>query len=315
MLPTTTPTLPGRGPIGPGGPDLSPIVYGTWRIFDDPATATPGHLRDRLHACLAAGITTIDTAEIYGGYAVEELLGQALAGAPALRDRLEIVSKSGIYVPHERHPDRRVAHYNASAARIIKSAEKSLRLLGTDHIDVFLVHRPDWLAAADDTAEALTRLLRDGKIRSAGVSNYNVHQFDLLNARMMGAGHALCTNQIEFSLFEMGPIDDGTLDQAQKIHARPMAWSPLGGGRLFRDDDATGTRLRAMMAQLGPRHGNATPEQLAYAWLLAHPSRPMVVIGTNKIERIAAAARATDIQLHREDWYLLWQAARGRRVP
>jgi predicted oxidoreductase len=147
------------------------------------------------------------------------LLADAVGAAPraldpSLRARLEIVSKAGIYVAVPSHPERTVAFYDASATQVIRSVEASLRLLRTDHLDVFLVHRPDWLTTADDTAEGLNRMLRDGKILSAGVSNYSVHQFEALNARME---RPLVTNQVEFSALHMAPICDGTADQQREL--------------------------------------------------------------------------------------------------
>ncbi len=298
--------------IAPSGPEFSRLVYGTWRVLDDRESATHEHLLQRLRACLELGITTLDTAEIYGLYRVEEFIGQALKKEPSLKGRFEIVTKCGIYVPCAFHPQRKTAHYNASAARIIKSAEKSLRLLGVESIDLLLVHRPDWLASADETAAALNKLLKEGKIRSAGVSNYNVHQFALLSSRM---DQPLVTNQIEFSLLRMDPLWDGALDQCQQRRIHPMAWSPLGGGRLFDPGNEAGRRLAGKMAELSPKHGGASIEQLAHAWVLAHPSRPVSIIGTNKLDRLADTAKADAIQLDREDWYALWEAAQGRQIP
>jgi predicted oxidoreductase len=301
-----------RAKLSPRGPELSRLVYGTWRLLDDPAAATPEHLLRRLQICQELGITSVDTAEIYGVYEVEELLGRALALEPGLRQRLEIVSKCGIYVPCARHPDRRVAFYNATAKRIVASAEKSLRLLGTDYLDVLLVHRPDWLTAADDTAEGLETLRRQGKVRHVGVSNYNIHQVQLLNARL---SEPLCTNQIEMSLFSMGPLEDGTLDQCQRLGIAPMAWSPLGGGRLFDPQDAAAQRIRAAMGTIAARYDAAKPERLALAWVLAHPSGPFAVFGTNRPERLESIASAASLTLDREDWYLLWEAAQGHEIP
>ena len=301
-----------RVQLSPAGPELSRLVYGTWRLFDDRASATPEHLLRRLEICLQHGITSVDTAEIYGDYEVEEVLGKALALSPGLRQRLEIVTKCGIYVPTGRHPERRVAFYNATARRIVASAEKSLRLLGTDVIDLFLVHRPDWLTAADDTAEGLETLRRQGKIRHAGVSNYNVHQVELLNSRLRAP---VATNQVELSLFQMAAIEDGTLDQCQRLGIAPMAWSPLGGGRLFDPQDPAAQRIRAAMATLASSYDDAKPERLALAWVLAHPSRPVAVFGTNRPERIESAAATAELTLDREDWYLLWEAASGHEIP
>ncbi len=303
-----------RHRIAPNCPEFSRLVYGTWRILDDAdkANCTPQALLQRFKACADMGITTFDTAEIYGGYHVEEAIGGALKLDPAFRQKIEIVTKFGIYVPCEFHPQRKVAHYNATAARIVKSAEKSLRLMGIDEIDLLLVHRPDWLTGAEETAAGLNKLLKDGKILSAGVSNYNVHQFELLNSFM---DQPLVTNQIEFSLLHMDPIYDGTADQCQRHRILPMAWSPLGQGRLMKNDDPAAARVQAKAAELSAKYGDATLDQLAYAWLMAHPSCPLPIIGTNKLERIQSVAKAAAIQLDREDWYGLWEAAKGHGVP
>ena len=301
-----------RVSLCPHGPEVSRLVYGTWRVLDDTDTATTESLLKRLHTCLELGITTLDTAEIYGLYKVEEFLGQTFKKEPGLREKFEIVTKCGIYVPCEFHPDRKVAHYNATAARIVKSAEKSLRLLGTDYLDVLLVHRPDWLTSADETAEGLNKLLKEGKIRHAGVSNYNVHQFDLLNSRM---DQPLVTNQIEFSLLHMDPIYDGTADQCQKLGVKPMAWSPLAKGALMDSSNPAAVRLHVKAAELSHKYGGATLDQLAYAWIMAHPSHCLPIIGTNKLERLLATAKSADIKLEREDWYGLWEAAQGQSIP
>ena len=292
------------------GPEFSRMVYGTWRLLDTKPTAQ--EINRRLHACVDLGITTIDTAEIYGHYEVEQQLGGALALSPGLRDKLELVTKAGIYVPCSHHPERRTAHYNATGPRLLKSLEKSLRLLGTDHVELFLVHRPDWLTRADDTAAGLNELLRTGKIRAAGASNYSTSQFDLLNARM---DQPLATNQIEFHLLHPEPIDDGTLHQCEKLGVHPMAWSPLAGGRIFDPSNPAAMRLAAAAKDMSSRYNAAPLEQLAYAWILAHPSQPLPVIGTNKLERLQSAAHADAIALEREDWYALWEAAQGRKIP
>jgi predicted oxidoreductase len=296
--------------IAPQGPEFSRMVYGTWRMLSDKPTTQ--EINRRLQACLELGVTTIDTAEIYGLYEVERALGEALALSPGLREKLEIVTKAGIYIPCKYHPDRHTAHYDASGPRMVKSLEKSLRLLGTDRVELFLVHRPDWLTAAADTAAGLNQLLREGKIRAAGVSNYSAAQFDLLNGHME---RPLATNQIEFHLLDMEPIYDGTLAQCEKADVRPMAWSPLAGGRLFDPANEAAQRIAAAVDQMAPRYGGASVEQLAYAWILAHPSRPLPIIGSNRSQRIRTAAAAADIVLQREDWYALWQAAQGRGVP
>ena len=293
-------------------PEFSPLAFGTWRVLEDPLSATPAALLELLKACLDCGITTIDTAEIYGGYRVEELTGAALALDAGVKGRMEVITKAGIFVPNAFHPDRRFAHYNASAARLIKSAEKSLRGLGVEALDCFLVHRPDWVASIDETAAGLNRLVKDGKIRSAGVSNYSASQFAALSSRME---QPLVTNQVEFHPFHMDPIVDGVFDQCQEKRVRPMAWSPMAGGRIFAEGDADAARLRLACSEMSGRYGGASVDQLVLAWIMAHPVKPMPVLGTAKAARVRAAAGAMDVALTREDWYGLWEAAKGHRIP
>ena len=294
------------------GPEFSRLVFGTWRVLDDPATRTVEGLNHRLRVCEEVGITTVDTAEIYGVYRVEEAIGAAMAVDGSLRQRLQIVSKCGIYVPCEFHPDRKTAFYNATAERIVKSAEKSLRFLGTDYLDLLLVHRPDWLASVDETAEGLNRLLKAGKIRHAGVSNYSVTQFDALNSRML---KPLVTNQVEFSLLHMDPVYDGIFDHAQQHDYRPMAWSPLARALLWNTSHAVSQRLQALGRELSEKYDGATLDQLAYAWILAHRAGALPVIGTHKPERFPAAAAATKLRLERGVRYALWPAAKGHPIP
>lgn len=291
---------------------FSDIVYGTWRLLHDPQGAEPELLASRLALAADLGMTTVDTAEIYGMYRVEEHIGAALRRAPGLRDRLEIVTKCGIYIPAAGQPERRVAHYNATADRIVLSVERSLRLLGTDRIDLLLVHRPDWLTPAAETARGLERVLRDGKVRHVGVSNYTMDQYLALQSLM---SDKLVTNQIELSLFHLDAVIDGTLARFDASNVRAMAWSPLGGGRLFRDDDEVARRVQATCNELAPKYGGAPWEAIALAWILALPGRPYVVIGTNQLDRMRRAAVAGSIRLDREDWYLLTEAARGQKIP
>ncbi len=292
-------------------PEFSALVFGTWRILDDPATATPEGLLTLLKVCLDQGITTIDTAEIYGGYRVEQAVGAALAMDPGVKQRMEIITKAGIYVPNAFHPDRRFAHYNATAARLVKSAEKSLRWLGVETLDCLLVHRPDWTASIDDTAAGLNQLLKQGKIRSAGVSNYSAGQFAALGSRM---DQPLVTNQVEFHPFHMDPIHNGVFDQCQEKRVKPMAWSPMAGGRIF-SSEPEALRFRAACAETSGRYQDAGVDQLVLAWIMAHPSRPVPVLGTAKAERVRSAAAAVDLALSKEDWYGLWEAAKGHRIP
>jgi predicted oxidoreductase len=286
------------------------MVYGTWRMLDGAHSSQD--INRRLNRCVELGITAIDTAEIYGGYAVEAALGDAMALSPGLHEKLRVITKSGIYVPNSKNPERTVGFYDASATQLKKSVEASLRLLGRDRIDLFLIHRPDWFSSIDDTAAGLNQLIRDGKIQHAGVSNYTPTQFAALNSRM---DTGLLTNQVEFHLLKMEPIIDGTFDLCLQHRLRPMAWSPLAGGKLFDKNNPASVRLASVANSMSAKYGGATLEQLAYAWVMGHPSRPIAVIGTNKLERIESAVRAASLTLEREDWYALWVAAQGRNIP
>jgi predicted oxidoreductase len=298
--------------LSPQCPEFSRIAFGTWRLLDDVSAATPEGLLERLKVALDLGITTVDTAEIYGLYRVEELIGKALALDAGVKSRVELISKAGIYVPSEFHPDRHTAFYNTTADRLVKSVEKSLRFLGVETLDLFLVHRPDWLARHEDTAAGINRLLREGKIHAAGVSNYSTSQFNVLSTFVE---KPLVTNQLQFSPFCLEPIFDGTFDQCQERRIHPMAWSPTGGGRLFRESDEAGVRVRQVLAGLSGKYGGAGVDALCYAWILAHGAMPLAVTGTNKPERLRSLAKGADIALEREDWYAVAEAARGRRIP
>ncbi len=211
-------------------PAMSRIVAGAWRMGD--WNWTPQERLRWIEQCLEMGVTTFDHADIYGGYTVEQLFGEALALAPSLREKMQLVSKCGICLTVPSRPQHRVKHYNTSASHIISSAENSLRVLGTDRLELLLIHRPDALMDADAVAEAFTHLQLMGKVQHFGVSNFSPAQFELLQSRF-----PLVTNQVELHPLHLAPLHDGTLDQCQQRRIQPMIWSPLAGGRLFTATD------------------------------------------------------------------------------
>ena len=286
---------------------LSRMAYGMWRVADDEDTG-PAHIRAKLEACLAQGITTLDLADIYGGYTAESLLGAALKAAPGLRDRFEIVTKCGIVAPVGRHGSARVKHYDTSARHIAASVDASLRDLGTDRIDLLLIHRPDPMMDAAETGRALDDLVESGKIRAVGVSNFHRDETELLQDAMR---QRLSVNQIEISLAAPEPFANGEISFIQRQGMAPMAWSPLAGGALFAGAQP---ELVEVMRDMAAAKG-CEMAALAIAWLLAHPARIMPVIGTNRLSRIAAMSEAFRVDLDREDWFILYQAALGHEVP
>ena len=297
--------------LSPEGPEVSRFAYGTWRLLKDPDGASEARIRTKIEACLDLGVTTFDLAAVYGGYQCEAAFGAALAAGSGLRARMEIVTKCGISTPRGGQPEIRIVHYDLRSRAIVASAEGSLAKLRTDHIDLFLLHRPSPFMDPDEIAAALTDLRRAGKIRFAGVSNFSPSQFDLVQSRL---DFSLVTNQIEVSVLHTEPMFDGTLDHLTQRRLRPMAWSPTSGGRLFTSEAERAVELRRELGEIALRH-DATLEQVAYAWLLAHPSRMQVILGTNRIERVRDALASERIQLSLEEWFAVLRAARGMDVP
>ncbi len=292
--------------LSAGGPRLSPIVAGTWRM-DSWGWAPAERLR-WIEQCMDLGATSFDHADIYGGYTVEALFGEALALQPALRDRIQLVSKCGIKLVSPQRPAHRLKSYDTSAAHIVASVEQSLKALRTDRLDLLLIHRPDPLMDAQEVADAFARLRRDGKVLHFGVSNFTPSQFELLDAAC-----PLATNQVELHPLHLAPLHDGTLDQAQRLKRRPMIWSPLAGGRLFTADDDAARRVQAALRTVAERLGS-TPATVAYAWLLRHPSRPVPVAGSRRIEALREAVDALSLRLDAETWTEIWQAGSGHEV-
>ncbi len=290
------------------GPRLSPIVAGAWRMAE--WGWSPQERLRWIEACAELGVTSFDHADIYGGYSVESLFGEAIALAPAsLRARLQFVSKCGIKLVAPARPDHRVKHYDTSAAHIVASAEASLRALRVEHLDLLLIHRPDALMDADQIAGAFEALRTAGKVAHFGVSNFTPAQFELLSSRT-----PLATNQIELHPLQRGPIDDGTLDQLQRLRIRPMIWSPLAGGRLLSGHGEPERRVQAALAAVAARHG-CSPATVAFAWLLRLPGRPLPVAGSRRIEALREALDALRLVLDAQDWAEIWQAAAGRELP
>lgn len=300
--------------LSPDGPEFSRLVFGAWRLADRPETNSPGAVEERIKAALDVGMTTFDHADIYGNYTVEELFGRALAKNPDLKKRIEIVTKTGIRLLSGNRPSHRIKSYDTSRAHLETSVDHSLKALGVEKIDCLLIHRPDYLADPAEIADTFEHLYKKGKVLSFGVSNHSASQTEMLRSRMCVP---FVTNQVELSPFCMDALDNGVLDQCLQSKMFPMAWSPLGGGRLFHDSSVETQRLVQCLQNIAARRDqdDLTVEHVAIAWLLAHPARVIPVLGTANLSRIRSAARAEEIQLTREEWYEIWQAAKGREVP
>ncbi|EPR9731054.1 aldo/keto reductase [Enterobacter bugandensis] len=292
--------------LAPQGPEFSRFVMGYWRLMD--WNMSPLQLASFIEEHIDLGVTTVDHADIYGGYQCEAAFGEALKLVPALRERMEIVTKCGIATTTK--PEHALGHYITDSAHIIKSAEQSLVNLATDRIDLLLIHRPDPLMDADEVAEAFLSLHQSGKVRHFGVSNFTPAQFALLQSRLP---FTLATNQVEISPVHQPLLLDGTLDQLQQQRIRPMAWSCLGGGRLFNDDAFQ--PLRNELETIALELNAQSIEQVVYAWILRLPSKPLPIIGSGKIERVRSALAAEELQMTRQQWFRIRKAALGYDVP
>lgn len=295
-------------PLHPDGPHLSRFIAGYWRLLD--WKMTPQQRLDFLKAHLALGISSCDHADIYGDYQCEAAFGEALALEPAIRHEIQIVSKCGICLPGQKGYD--LPHYNTSVGHILTQVDTSLSHLGTDYLDLLLIHRPDPLMQADEVAEAFTQLRRAGKVRHFGVSNFTPSQFELLQSRLP---FPLVTNQVEISPLQLSALHDGTLDHLQQHRIRPMAWSCLGGGRLFSPTDPQARSVRLELSKVGEEVGAQGVDQVALAWLLALPCSPLPILGSGRIERLRQAVDASRLTLTREQWFRIWRASTGHDVP
>lgn len=259
-----------------------------------------------LNHCVESGISTFDHADIYGSYTTESEFGKALINSEVNRESIQLISKCGIQYMSENRSNT-VKHYNYSKDYIIWSVEQSLKHLQTEYLDLLLLHRPSPLMQANEIAEAVDLLKKQGKIIDFGVSNFAPSQMELLGLRT-----DIDVNQIEFSLTQHSAMHDGTLDYMQTCGIRSMAWSPLGS--VFKEDTEQTRRIHKQLGTLLEKY-NATEDQLLLAWIMKHPSGIHPVIGTTSSKRISDAVLATKIDLELEDWFHILVASQGHKVP
>lgn len=296
--------------IAPQGPELSELVQGYWRLAE--WGMTPQQRLTFLKQHVELGVTTVDHADIYGGYECEQLFGEAIKLDPSIRDSIEVVTKCDINLCGDKFPQRKINYYDTSSAYIYQSVNNSLDRLGVEQIDLLLIHRPDALMDADEVAEAFSELHKVGKVKHFGVSNFSPRQFELLQSRV---AKSLVTNQVEINPLNFDVVDDGTLDQLQMGRIRPMAWSCLAGGSLFTADTEQAKRVQNELEAIRVEIGADSIDQVIYAWVRRLPSKPLPIIGSGKIERVQTAVAALDLELTREQWYRVWVASKGHGVP
>lgn len=291
-------------PLYAGGPQVSGLAWGMWRFRGDDVSAATR----LVETALDNGITLLDTADIYGPDndepfgAAEALLGKVLADSPGLRDGMVLASKSGIEMG---------TPYNSSASYIENAVDASLKRLGCDHIDLWQVHRPDILVHPEELADTLSGLVRSGKVGAVGVSNFTQPQIAALRTYL---DIPLASTQPEFSPLTLTPLENGEFDQAMEFDLTTLAWSPLGGGRIANPQSGRERAVASALDQVAEQ-SEVSRSAAAFAWIMAHPARPIPIVGSQTPARIVEAVQAYDVLWTRESWYQVLTAARGEPLP
>jgi predicted oxidoreductase len=284
---------------------LSPIVAGTmnWGIWDKKlSTSEMIHL---INICIENKISTFDHADIYGSYTTEAEFGKAFAESKMAREKIQLISKCGIQLEGSRKNE--IKHYDYSKEYIIWSAENSLKNLQTDYLDVFLLHRPSPLMVADEIAESIEKLKKDGKIIDFGLSNFTSSQTELIRQKT-----EINYNQVQFSATHHEAMLDGSFDYMQVHGIRPMSWNPLG--TVFREDTEQTRRLKKVLAELVEKYGVGS-DTILLAWILQHPAKVIPVAGTVNIARIQQLMKAVELKMDKQDWFTIWAESMGNEVP
>ena len=284
--------------------DIGNFGIGLWRM----TTPFLDEAHKYIESSLDAGIRLIDNADIYtskwgglGRGSCEEMLGKVFAADKTLRQRCVLATKGGIIpgVP-----------YDQSSAVLRKSCEDSLRRMGVDRIDLYFIHRPDLFAHPAEVAEVLTELRNEGKIAEVGVSNFTVAQYEALASFLP---FKIAATQPEYSVANLGPLRDGTFDSCMRDSVIPFAWSPLAGGRLL-SGESMRPELITTLDEIADRH-STTREAICYAFILSHPSRPIILLGSQRPDRIASAVNNSLKGLPKDDLYKIIVASEGIELP
>ena len=300
------PLPPATRRLGASEIEVSSIAWGMWRLAENGRTAADA--AKLVHAALDSGITFLDTADIYGfdgkgGFGdAEVLLGEVLAAEPGLRDRMVLATKGGILPP---------LPYDQSADYLKKAIDDSLRRLRVDSVDLWQIHRPDILAHPQEVARVLDDAVASGKVKTLGVSNFTQAQIAALQHFL---GERLVTTQPEISPLRIDCFENGELDQAMMMGLTPLAWSPLGGGRLAAPETARDKAVAAALDAVAEAQG-VSRTVAAYGWLMAHPAGIVPIIGSQNAARIAEGAAALTVRWTRTEWYAVLVAARGVPLP
>lgn len=284
--------------LSDSGPKVSEVIYGFWR-WQNEGNETTLKMDKIVNLCLELGINTFDHADIYGDYKIEEHFGKLIKSKSVKREDVILFSKCGI-----RKSSKGLTYYDTSSEYIFDSVDKSLKLLNTDYLDVFMLHHADFLNSLEDTAKALAYLVSTGKVKTVGVSNFSVFQHQQLSHFLP---IPIVTNHIELNLHNIDALKDGRIDFLKQHFCKPLAWAPLAGGKIENGLDTRSELIRAKLKEIAHNH-NTNIEQIAVSWLLKLGTLP--IVGSTEIERIKNAAMASSISLSNEEWYELYHIAK-----
>jgi aryl-alcohol dehydrogenase-like predicted oxidoreductase len=289
--------------LGPKGPTVSGLAWGMWRFQGETRAA-----QTLIEAAFEVGITLFDTADIYGfdgkkGFGnAEALLGKVFADAPQLRNKMVLATKGGIMPPRP---------YDQSRDYLMGALDASLKRMRVERVDLWQVHRPDMLTHPQELARTLEEMVTSGKVGAIGVSNFTAsHTSALLHFLTI----PLASVQPEFSALQIEPLENGLLDQAMTCGAAVLAWSPLGQGRIAHPTSKRELDVAEALDAVAAEHG-VTRTAAAYSWIMAHPSAPIPIVGSQQASRIAEAADAFKVRWTRADWYKVLVAARQEPMP
>lgn len=284
---------------------FSPIIIGTMRWGIWGANHSEKEVQKLIETSVDEGLTTFDHADIYGNYTTEKLFGDAFSEMKIGREKVQFISKCGIEMPCENR-NFKIKSYNYSKNHILNSVDKSLENLKTDYLDLLLLHRPSPLMNPEEIGETFNLLREQKKVRHFGVSNFSPSQFDLINDAF-----PLITNQVEISVNQTGSFYDGTLDQMMLKKLQPMAWSVMGN--YFSENSDQNVRIKLVLDELRTKYG-AEENQILLAFILKHPAKILPVIGTSRRDVIKKFKQGLSMNLEREDWFKLLEAAEGEEV-
>jgi predicted oxidoreductase len=290
--------------------EISRFVHGMWKLAE--WNLSQKELLKFIENVIELGINTFDHADFYGNYSCEQLFGNAISLNKSIRNKIKIVTKCGVKLMSDKFPERKIKYYDYTSNHIIQSVENSLKNLQVDHIDLLLLHRPAPFFNPEEVATAFSQLKKSGKVSNFGVSNFKIIQFEMLSKYM---DEKLVTNQVEISPYCLEHFENGNMDYFLKENISPMAWSPLASGKILTPKDEKGEKIYQVITEIAEELNVNNVDQIVFNWLIKHPATIVPVLGTGKIEHVKSALKAVDFELNLEQWYQIYIAGLGKKLP